>query len=61
MSEEEKDFWDLMGLCLSCYWLDVYGMLDEKFPENFECSCYTGMPLEWFRRQRKCKCYTNGE
>ena len=47
------DFWEKMGLCLNCYWLECYHAND-KDPKNYECVCYRGMPLEWFRRQKKC-------
>ena len=55
-----KDFWDKMGLCLSCEWLEVYPKFDEN-PKNYGCENYAGMPLEFFRRQKKCISYTYGE
>lgn len=60
MNEEKKDFWYKMGLCLSCEWLDVYPTMDED-PKSYKCEVYRGMPLEFFRRQKKCINYTYGE
>ncbi len=52
------DFWEKMGKCISCYWLKVkFNSLEER-PELYKCDCYPRMPLEWFRRQRKCCNYT---
>ena len=57
---ERKDFWDKMGLCISCHWLEVLKGIKED-PKIYKCSCYNGMPLEFFRRQKKCINYTYDE
>ena len=49
-----------MGLCLACEWLEVRMGFKED-PKNYKCPCYRGMPLRFFRRQKKCLNYTYGE
>ena len=56
----KKDFWDKMGLCLSCHWLEVDGRIRTD-PRIYECSCYRNMSLEFFRRQKKCINYIYDE
>lgn len=52
MGEEQQIidelYYSLMAKCLSCNWLEGEDV----------CSCYRGMPLYFFRRQKYCKNFT---